>query len=124
MIYQQRAFILVVFLCFEITKLISSFLDPDEPYEAMIARILQVAVYFIISYYAYISKKVALWIISIILLLSGLGNLIGAFSALFVNKGNIEVTLTCILFGGYFVYGCMKLLGEVRLQNRVGSDEK
>jgi len=105
----EKAFILIVFLCIESIKLVSCLIS-DASEIIKIVELIGLIFYFVLCFMAYRSYKVATWIISVIMFLIGIGTFVGGVSYFFLDHDQFWIQIFAILHGAYFTYGGIKLI--------------
>lgn len=95
------------FLCIVLGKFLYSLIYSPENQKMLIISGLSLIFYCIISYYVYKNNKIATWVMSFIIFVSGASSLcIGLF---ILSLKQIGLKLLFVLLGAIFCYGSFRL---------------
>jgi succinate-acetate transporter protein len=101
---------LIIFLCVEGIKVISSLLYSDESEMIKTIRLLGLIFNFSMCLLAYRGQKIATWIISVIIFFSGVTAFISSIFLFVKGHGQFGMQTFAGLYGLYFIYGGIELI--------------
>lgn len=107
---KEKTVILIIFLCIEGVKFISSLLYSDESGMIKTIRLLGLIFNLSMCLLAYQSHKIATWIISVIIFFSGITAFISSIFLFVKGHGQFGMQTFAGLYGLYFIYGGIKLI--------------
>ena len=107
---REKIIILVIFLFVGCLKLSSSLFDAGESGLIQLLRVIGLFFNCVMAYFAYRNNKLSTWIISIIMIITGVGTSIGSIRVFIKGDGLYFLHFLGLLFGLYFIYGGIKLI--------------
>ena len=110
MLLSEKSIVIFFFLIIGCIKLVSSLFDAGESNLVKILRLLGLSFNFTISFYAFKNRGFAIWIISIIIFLSGISAFISSIFLFIKGHGEITLQIFLLLTGGFFSYGGIKIV--------------